>query len=97
MIQPFKRPAGVDQDAGRWYSARRALFGWEGRLNTEAHTLDYVDILTHMAARGDGTDERPRDCDIDVIVDDDNEFAAVGAGARAGSDEQSLLVARVAR
>ncbi len=44
-----------------------------------------------MAAGGDGPDHLRRVGDVDVVIDDDDKFAAVGAGARAGGDEQSLF------
>src|SRR5688500_10427025 len=92
LIHPFERPASVDQYAIGGIATRRALFGRQRRLaHGGPHAFNDVEIFTHMAASGNRPDNVGRIGDVDVVIDNHDELAAIGAGTSAGGDEQSLF------
>src|SRR4030095_16966794 len=76
LVEPFERPAGVDQDAVTRVAARRALLRRQRWLaHRGPYALDNVQILTHVATRSDRPDDIGWIGDVDIVVDDDNELA----------------------
>ena len=92
LIRPLIRTAGIDQHAIGGISSGRTGGRFDRGLRRRGpDAFDDIDTFADVAARGHCPDDIGRVGDIDIVIDHDDEFTAIGAGPRACGLQRGLL------